>query len=58
MEEQPDLINVYKCLMRGKKEDGAILFSAVSHGMTRVNGHKLTYRIFYLNAFTVKIVTH
>ncbi|GAB0184084.1 mitochondrial enolase superfamily member 1 [Grus japonensis] len=54
-----DLINVYKCLMRGYKEDEPRLFSVVPSDRTRGNEHQLKHRRFSLNIrkhfFTVRV---
>ncbi|GAB0180739.1 hypothetical protein GRJ2_000539200 [Grus japonensis] len=46
---QGDLINVYKYLKRGCKEDGARVFSVVPSARTRGNGHNLKHWRFPLN---------
>ncbi|KAK4818804.1 hypothetical protein QYF61_019733 [Mycteria americana] len=48
---QEDLINVYKYLKEGYKEDEAVLFSVVPSNRTRGNRHKWKHRRLPLNAF-------
>lgn len=54
-----NLSDVCKCLMGGRKEDGARLFSWISCERTKGNGHKWKYRKFHLKLrifFTVRVV--
>ena len=44
-----DLINIYKYLEGGCKENGTVLFSVVPRNRTRGSGHKLKYKWFRLN---------
>ncbi|PKU42326.1 hypothetical protein llap_7369 [Limosa lapponica baueri] len=58
-----DLINVYKFLKGGLKDDGAGLFSLVSSDRTRGNGHQMEHRKFYSDMrknffFTVRVTEH
>lgn len=55
-----DLIKVYKYLKGGNKEDNDRLFSVVPGGRTRIKGHTVEHRKFYLqqNTFLVRVVKH
>ena len=59
---QGDLINVYKPLMGGFKEDGDRPFSVMFSGRTRGDQHIPKHRKFHLNVrkhcFTVRVVKH
>lgn len=55
------LINRYKYVMGGCKEDGGRLFPVVSSYKTMSNGHKLEHRKLCLNIrkhFTVQLTEH
>jgi len=57
-----DLMNLYKYLQGGCKEDGSRLFPVVSSDRTRGNGHKLKCRRCSLNIsryfFTVRVTKY
>jgi len=57
-----DLVNAYKFLKGGCKEDGAKLFSVVPSDRTRGNGHKLKHSKFQLhrrkNFFPLRVMEH
>ena len=57
-----DLINMYKYLRGGCRQDGASLSSVVPSDRTRGKGHKLKHRRFQLNMrghfFSVRVTEH